>query len=133
MIWLQMLQEIFEVCIIPLLGILTTYIIKLIKVKANEIQTKKDNDLFSKYIGMLSDTVTSCVIATNQTYVNALKSQNVFTIEAQQEAFSMTKEAVLTILSQEAQEYLNVAVGDLNAYIEKMIEEEVVTAKAWSK
>lgn len=130
--WLVILQEIFEVCIVPLLGILTTYFVKWVKIKTEEIQSKEDNELYTKYIDMLSNTITSCVIATNQTYVNALKEKNAFTIEAQEEAFKRTKDAVLSILSQEAMDYLNSAVGDLNAYIEKKIEEEVLTAKAWN-
>ena len=35
--WLNLLTQIFEVCIIPLLGILTTYIVKYIQVKSAEI------------------------------------------------------------------------------------------------
>lgn len=132
MSWLTILQEIFEVCIVPLLGILTTYFVKWVKIKTEEIQTKEDNELYNKYIEMLSTTITSCVIATNQTYVNALKDKNAFTAEAQQEAFNRTKDAVLSILSEDAMNYLNSAVGDLNAYIEKKIEEEVLTAKAWN-
>lgn len=130
--WLTILQEIFEVCIVPLLGILTTYFVKWVKIKTEEIQAKENNELYNKYIEMLSTTITSCVIATNQTYVNALKDKNAFTAEAQQEAFNRTKDAVLSILSEEAMNYLNSAVGDLNAYIEKKIEEEVLTAKAWN-
>lgn len=130
--WLIILQEIFEVCIVPLLGILTTYFVKWVKVKTEEIQAKENNELYDKYIEMLSNTITSCVIATNQTYVNALKEKNAFTAEAQQEAFNRTKDAVLSILSEDAMNYLNTAVGDLNAYIEKKIEEEVLTAKAWN-
>lgn len=130
--WLTILQEIFEVCIVPLLGILTTYFVKWVKIKTEEIQAKENNELYNKYIEMLSTTITSCVIATNQTYVNALKDKNAFTAEAQQEAFNRTKDAVLSILSEEAMNYLNSAVGDLNTYIEKKIEEEVLTAKAWN-
>ena len=33
---LSILQQIFEVCIIPLLGILTAYIVQYIKAKSNE-------------------------------------------------------------------------------------------------
>ena len=32
--WFNLLTQIFEVCIIPLLGILTTYIVKYIQVKS---------------------------------------------------------------------------------------------------
>ena len=74
---------------------------------------------------MLTQTITDCVIATNQTYVESLKAQGKFDAEAQKKAFELTSNAVLSILSQDAQEYLTSAVGDLNAYITKKIEAEV--------
>jgi hypothetical protein len=85
--WMEMLQKIFEVCIIPLLGILTTYIILFINKKSKELQDSTDNELYKKYIDMLEQTVINCVIATNQTYVDALKERNAFDAEAQKEAF----------------------------------------------
>ena len=74
---------------------------------------------------MLTQTISDCVIATNQTYVESLKQQGKFDLDAQKEAFNLTKDAVLSILSEEAQVYLSTAVGDLNAYITKKIEAEV--------
>lgn len=62
--WLALLYQILEVCIIPLLGILTAYIVKYINTKSVEIQNKVDNDTADKYIGMLNDTISACVVAT---------------------------------------------------------------------
>lgn len=123
--WLTLLYEILQVCIIPLLGVLTTYIVKFINVKSAEIQANTDNELASKYVGMLADTISACVIATNQTYVEALKKDNVFTKEAQEEAFQKTYNAVLETLTDEAKAYLSEIYGDLNAYIATKIEAEV--------
>ena len=75
---LSILQQIFEVCIIPLLGILTAYIVQYIKAKSNELQTATDNAMADKYIALLTDTITKCVIATNQTYVDSLKNKDAF-------------------------------------------------------
>lgn len=128
--WLTLLYEILQVCIIPLLGVLTTYIVKYINAKSAEIQTNVDNELANKYIVMLTQTITDCVIATNQTYVEALKKDNVFTKEAQEEAFKKTYEAVLATLTDDAKDYLAEIYGDLNAYIKNKIEAEVNAAKA---
>jgi hypothetical protein len=35
--WMEMLSKIFEVCIIPLLGILTTYLVQWIKAQSKHI------------------------------------------------------------------------------------------------
>ena len=56
---------------------------------------------------MLINTIETCVIATNQTYVDALKNKNAFTPEAQKEAFEKIKNAVLAILGEEGQKYLS--------------------------
>ena len=122
---MKLLQEIFQVCIIPLLGVLTTYLISFIKSKKEALEKQNDNELYRKYINMLDETITKCVIATNQTYVDNLKGQNAFTKEAQEEAFKKTYEAVMAILSKDAQEYLTNAVGDLNTYITNSIQAQV--------
>ena len=123
--WLNLLTQIFEVCIIPLLGILTTYIVKYIQVKSAEITEKTDNAIIDKYTVMLADTISACVLATNQTYVEALKKQGSFDAEAQKTAFNMTLNAVMEILSEDAKKYLSEAFGDLNAYITSQIEASV--------
>ena len=123
--WLNMLEEIFQVCIVPLLGVLTVYAVKFIKVKSDEIKTKADNDLADKYIDLLSTTISDCVIATNQTYVEALKKENAFTVEAQRKAFELTYDAVLEVLSDDAVIYLTSIYGDLSKYITAKIEAEV--------
>lgn len=127
--WLPLLYQILEVCVIPLLGILTAYLVKYIKTKSAEIQIKVDNDTADKYINMLSDTITACVIATNQTYVEALKKNNAFTAEAQKEAFKLTYDAVMAVLTEEAEKCLSEIYGDLAAYITTKIEAEVNLSK----
>ena len=97
--WMILLQQIFEVCIVPLLGVLTCYIVNYIKAKTAELNTNNSNELLTKYLTMLSDTVCDCVIATNQTYVEALKNKNAFDAEAQKIAFEMTYNAVIKVLS----------------------------------
>lgn len=127
--WLTLLYQILEVCIIPLLGVLTAFLIKFINMKSAEIQNKVDNETADKYIAMLADTITACVIATNQTYVEALKKENAFTAEAQKEAFNLTFNAVMAVLSDDARDYLTEIYGDLTAYITTKIEAEVNISK----
>lgn len=130
--WLPLLYQIFEVCIVPLLGILTAYLVKLINIKSTEIQHQVQNDNADKYIAMVADTISACVIATNQTYVEALKKQNAFTAEAQKEAFNLTYNAVMAILTEDAKKYLAEIYGDVSAYITAKIESEVNISKMMS-
>ena len=82
MTFIELLTKIFEICIIPLLGILTTYIVTFLRNKSKELSAKTNNETLNTYLNMLTDTITNCVIATNQTYVNSLKSQGKFDAEA---------------------------------------------------
>ena len=120
-----LISNIFQVCIIPLLGVLTTFFMKWVNAKSAEIQANINDATLKKYMEMLTSTVTDCVIATNQTYVESLKAQGKFDAAAQQRAFELTSKAVMEILSEDAKMYLASAVGDLNAYITKKIEAEV--------
>ena len=121
----ERIPELLEVCIIPLLGILTAFIVKFINAKMNQISESRDSELEKKYLQMLNSTITDCVIATTQTYVEALKKQGEFDAEAQKVAFTLTFESVSNLLTEEAKEYLSAAVGDLNLYITQKIEAEV--------
>ena len=127
--WIVMLYQIFELCVIPILGVLTMYLVQFIRKKSQEITDKTDSELADKYIRMLTDTITTCVIATNQTYVESLKKQGKFDAEAQKEAFKLTYNAVMAVLTDEAKHYLAAIYGDLTAYITTRIEAEVNVSK----
>lgn len=122
---IELIKELFEIVILPLLGALTLFAVKWINAKANSLKEETDDLVLQKYIDMLSSTITQCVIATNQTYVDNLKKEGKFDKEAQLKAFDMTYQAVLAILSDEAKKYLVEAVGDFETYLNQLIEAEV--------
>jgi hypothetical protein len=127
--WLHILDRIFNVCLIPLLGLATAIAIDCIKQKIAEGKAKTESEIAEKYLSMLEVTVVDCIRATNQTYVNALKDKNAFDGEAQKEALQQTTDAVLAILSSEAKVYLTHFVGDLNALIKQKIEANIELVK----
>ncbi len=127
--WLELVYDIFKVCIIPLIGVLTAYAIKWLNVKETEVINRVDNDTADKYIALLFETIRDCVSATTQTYVESLKSQGKFDAEAQQTAFQMSFDSVMQILSDDAKVYLANIYGDLSAFITTKIEAEVKAQK----
>lgn len=134
--WLELLSQIFEVCIVPLLGILTTFLVSFIKTKKEEVlnkisadKTEEQKKTLEKYLNLVETTVVECVQATNQTYVETLKAEESFDAEAQKVAFNKTLESVLSILSDDAKEYLTEIFGDLNTYLTNLIESKVNTSK----
>lgn len=121
----EIVIQIIQVCVIPLLGILTKYLVDYLTAKRNEINSKTDNETAQKYTNMIYQTVVDCVIATNQTYVDSLKKSGSFDEAAQKEAFNRTMNAIMTILSDDAKEYITEATGDLNTYLTQLTEAEV--------
>ena len=122
---MELLSQIFEVCIIPLLGVLTTFLARYINAKMKTLVDTISDEKQKKYIEMLNNTITDCVIATTQTYVDTLKKQGKFDKEAQEQAFLMTFNAVSDLLTEESKKYLNEAIEDLDLYIKQKIESEV--------
>ena len=127
--WLSILQQIFELCVIPLLGIVTKFVIEYIAQKKEQVKAQTDNELAQKYLDILNDTIAKCVTATNQTYVESLKEQNAFDADAQKEAFNKTYNAVIETLGDEANKYLPMVIGDLQTYITERIEASVKESK----
>ena len=119
---MQLIQEIFELCIVPILAVLTGYIVTWIKAKTAEIEQ-------NKYTDLISDTIIQCVIATNQTYVEALKKEGKFDAEAQEKAFEITKQAVLAVLTNQARDFIEMSYGDVEAWLNQQIEATINTYK----
>lgn len=131
-VYLGLLSSIFKVCIIPLLGVLTAFVVAFLKAKKEQIlanieanKTQEEKELAEKYLNMVEDTVAKCVLATNQTYVDSLKAEGKFDIEAQKIAFNKTLDAVLAILTDDAKNYLTHIFGDLNVFLSNLIESQV--------
>lgn len=123
--WMDVVAQIFEIVVFPLLGVGTLYLVFLIKTKIQELKLKQQSELAKKYFDMLDKTICDAVIATNQTYVDALKKEGKFDAEAQKKAFKQTYDTVMQLLTADAKTYLESAVADLTVYINTRIESEV--------
>ena len=129
-----MLERMLEdPAVVKMLGLVITalcgYFLTYINKKKLALQQEMDSELVTKYTNMLEQTIMSCVRATNQTFVEALKKQGAFTEEAQMEAFAKTYNNVMSILSEDCYEYLSTITADVENYITNKIEAEVNFAK----
>ena len=57
-----------------------------------------------------------------QTYVDSLKNQEKFTAEAQKEAFELAKKRAIELMNQHTQDAITHIYGNLDTYIDTMIE-----------
>lgn len=127
--WLALLYQIFELCIIPLLGLLVKYAGDFLVAYSEKLKEQTNSQREKEYIEKITNTIKTCVIATNQTYVDTLKAQGKFDKEAQEIAFKQTYAAVVSILNDDIKEYIVMISGDLNLYLTQKIEAEVNKSK----
>lgn len=124
--WSEIIKDIFVVCIIPLLGVLTTYLINYIKDKSKYLQNEELSNLVCNFM----DLVQLCVSTTQQIYVDELKKKGEFGPEQQAEAFEMTKTAILKLLTDEMREGLaSIYGGDMDTLIKVAIEDSINSKK----
>lgn len=125
----QELQTTLIQLLIAILPILTTFIVRLLNLKSNEIKELTKNSRLHKYIDYVADIIKKSVIAVNQTFVEKLKEQGNFTIEKQKEAFELAKKKILSMLNEDAKKALTMIYGDLNTFLDAQIEATVNNLK----
>lgn len=127
--WNEILTYLYNTVLFPVITLLGIYLVALISSKIKTIKENKNNELYDKYLTMLNDTITSCVLATTQTYVDSLKAKGEFDADAQKVALSKTYNNVMKILAEDAKKYLTEAMGDFETYVFNRIEAEVICNK----
>ncbi len=126
---MEYLDEIIKAILIPALPLITVMITLYFRKVINKLQEDINNEKIDKYFVMLDKLVFDTVNAVNQTFVNALKSEGVFTKEKQKEAFKRAKDKVLRKISKQGEDILREISGDFETMIEDMIESYVIELK----
>ena len=112
-----------------LLSALFAYLIVYINKKKQALLETSKSEIEKKYIEKISKTITDCVIATNQTFVETLKKENAFTKEAQEEALKRTLQSVKSQLSQESIKFIEDNFGDVEKWLIEKIESIIYSLK----
>lgn len=120
--WNLILTEVIKAILVIAIPVIAKYVTSWINAKSENIKNKTKNDNIDKYIDIATNTINSCITATNQVFVESLKCEGKFDKDAQEKAFLMTKNAVMNVLSLDLQEALSEVYGDLDAFIEQQIE-----------
>lgn len=116
--WETVLAEVISTLARLLIAACIPYAMKLLKDKIH-------NDKVNKYIDKAQDVIIQCVDYVNQTYVDALKEEGKFDKDAQKIAFARSREYVLRMLDEKAKEAVIEIFGDLELWIDSMIESSV--------
>lgn len=122
---MEIVKDILYILITAAVPILTTYLCKFLYTKWTEGKVKIKNEKISNTLDNVINVVLDAVEATNQTFVDELKKKGEFTEASALEAFNVTKEKVLDMLSDDAAEIIVQVYGDLDIYIDTLIEATV--------
>lgn len=126
---MEFLKDILYIVITAAVPLLTTYICKFLYEKWTEGKTKIKNDKIADTLDHVVSMVLNCVETTNQTFVDELKKNGEFTKEAAAEAFLMSKTMAIQMLSEDAAEIIVEVYGDIDVYLDTLIETTVKNLK----
>lgn len=121
----NLLTTLLQAVITVAVPILSAFAVKWLNAKAAQVAAQTDNTRARAYIQEAAEAVSTAVAYTSQTYVDALKNSQEFTIENQAEALNKAKDKAISLLSQSAIEFINMAYGDVEDFLTAQIEKEV--------
>lgn len=122
MTWNEVLMYIINTVFKIIIGVAIPY-------GFNLIRQKMKSEIQKKYLKMFEDMVRNSVQRVQQTYVSNMKAEDLFDAKAQETAFKMVKDDVLSMMNDEMQKIVMEAVGDFETYINNKIESEVYLNK----
>lgn len=97
------------------------------------LNTKIKDQKALTYLNNAISVVTSVVKATYQTYVEALKNENMFTKEAQEQALNKAVEQAKATMSAEVKNFITENYSDLTEWIKLQIESAIYSLKNGSQ
>lgn len=126
---MEFLQTLCYSVIIAAVPVITPFLCKFLMAKWQEIRIYIKSQQLQDTLDYVVEVVTNCVITTNQTFVDSLKKSGQFTKEAAEEAFKLSKDNALKMLTEEAKEVICQVYGDIDTYLTILIESKVNQVK----
>ena len=126
---MELIKDLLYILITGAVPVLTTYVCKFLYAKWTESKVKIENEKISTTLDGVVTMVLDVVEATNQTFVDELKKNGTFTKEAAEEAFNISKDKALKMLSNEAADIIVKVYGDVDVYLNTLIEATVKQLK----
>ena len=127
--WTAFFQTLLFAVVTAAVPVLTAQVIKVLSAwfKKNEVYTEQlsINNTVKRVENLILDVVTS----TTQTFVDELKKHGTFDEEAQREAFEITKNTVMELISEETMNILVTLYQDVDTWINNKIEKAVFDTK----
>lgn len=126
---MEFVKDLLYILITAAVPVLITYVCKFLYAKWTESKVNIKNEQIQGTLDKVTNMVLDVVQATNQTFVDSLKKNGEFTKEAAIEAFNKSKETVVKMLSDDAVAIITEVYGDIDVYLDTLIESLVKQLK----
>ena len=126
---MEFIKDLLYILITAAVPVLTTYVCKFLYSKWTEGKAKIENETISSTLDSVVTMVLDVVESVNQTFVDELKKEGKFTAESAKEAFNKSKETALKMLSNDAADIITMVYGDIDVYLDTLIEATVKQLK----
>ena len=126
---MEFVKNILYILITAAVPVLTTYLCKFLYTKWTEGKVHIENDKIANTLDNVINMVLDVVESVNQTFVDELKKKGEFTEESAKEAFNKSKETALKMLSNDAADIITTVYGDVDMYLNTLIEATVKQLK----
>ena len=123
--WSEAITEIMQTIIYVGLPVLVGFAVKAINSFFNLFKAKTDNEQIQRQLNNAEKAVENAVNYVSQTYVNELKRQESFGIDAQEIAFEKTKRLAVDMITAEAHSLLQGVYGEFDTWLKAKIESTV--------
>ena len=119
------LLTLLQSVIIAAVPVVTIYVCSFFSAIGKQAKERAEAESAKNLIDDAVDAVNTAVISTSQVYVEALKKSGNFNIENQKEAFRMSYNTAVSIMTDEVKEFIDNAYGSLDNWLWPQIEAAV--------
>lgn len=124
------LLELIKAVAIAAIPVCAAFLVRFIDRKSAQVQEQTENEKIKSLLAQVTDAVTTAVMFTNQTMVDALKKNGSLSKEDQSAALQLSLDKALSLLSGVAKTALDDIYGNAAAYLTSRIEAEVKNQKS---
>lgn len=119
-------ENIFTEAVIGIIGIVITALGTLV---SYWISTKIKDEKLKNVLNSLNELVKKAVLEVYQTYVESLKANGAFDLDAQRNALQRALNIIKANMTTEVEEWLKTNVNDVETYLKSMIEAQIALLK----
>ena len=127
--WMDVLITIIDTLVNIAITVGLPYLFALMKKKMDNDEKLANNEKAKYYLNLAQEYLSDTVVMVKQTFVDSLKAEGKFNIDAQKQAFELAMDNWLGMMSDEMKLVIMKEVGDLEIWANAKLERAVVETK----